>query len=79
VNEMRYKIDEIRDEMKELRLAKDVLGKALRYLCEVDWPRGIQEPDHAYSEMENALDEIQIKIDDLEVQIDYILITLGGI
>tara|TARA_R100000329_G_C7479130_1_gene168792 strand:+ start:230 stop:460 length:231 start_codon:yes stop_codon:yes gene_type:complete len=73
------RIDEIRREMICLRTAKDTLEKAICYLQEVEWPRGIEEPHHAEMEMENALDEIQIKIDDIEGQIEYIMQTLGGI
>tara|TARA_R100000742_G_C4273556_1_gene93139 strand:- start:1346 stop:1576 length:231 start_codon:yes stop_codon:yes gene_type:complete len=73
------RIDEIKREMKSLKRAKDVLEKAIYYLQEVEWPRGIEEPHHAEMEMENALDAIQLKIDDIEIQIEYIMQTLGGI
>jgi hypothetical protein len=66
------RLDELKEEMNNLRRAEDGLHRALDAFQGIDWTGDIQEPHHVEMEMEEALSEVMSRIEEIEDKVERI-------
>ena len=60
------RLDELREELSDLRRAEDGLHRALDAFQGIEWAGDIREPHHVEMEMEEALSEVMSRIEEIE-------------
>ena len=60
------RLDELREELSDLRRAEDGLHRALDAFQSINWTGDIREPHHVEMEMEEALSEVMSRIEEIE-------------
>ena len=68
----RDKLDEIADELYDLKEALGHLEKAIDEYESINWPDGIAVPQHVMMEMEEAHAQIGFRIEDIETKLESI-------
>ena len=60
------KIEEIAEELEQLKRAQYHIEKAIDHYQSIDWPTGVYTPHHVEMEMEDAQTQIEDKIQEIE-------------
>ena len=68
----RDKLDEIAEELYDLKEALGHLEKAINEYESINWPDGIAVPHHVMMEMEEAHTQIGFRIEDIETKLESI-------
>tara|TARA_R110002020_G_scaffold347869_5_gene561518 strand:- start:51 stop:257 length:207 start_codon:yes stop_codon:yes gene_type:complete len=66
------RLDELREELSDLRRAEDGLHRALDAFQSINWTGDIREPHYAEMEMEEALTQVTKRIEEIEDKVSRI-------
>ena len=66
------KIDEIKEELMDLKEAQRHLDYAWEHYQSIDWPAGIEAPHHVEMEMEEVRSYIDDRIQEIEDKLERI-------
>ena len=66
------KIEEIREELEQLKSAQDHIERAISSYESIDWPTGIYAPHHVEMEMGDVQTQIDDRIQEIEDKLERI-------
>jgi len=66
------KLDEIAEELYDLKEALGHLEKAIDEYASINWPAGVQAPHHVETEMDAVYSYIETRIHEIETKLEMI-------